>query len=86
MTRGYKGKEEESLVTNLRIVGVEYNQHEEQLLKVVTVSEEGYIEVANYKSLEEGLQSLKNWHLYDVVNEESVEISRIIISEFIDLY
>ena len=41
LTRGYKGKEEESLVTNLRIVGVEYNQHEEQLLKVVIVSEEG---------------------------------------------
>ena len=86
LTRGDRGKEEYNPITYLRIVAAVDSRHEEQLLTVFTVSEEGCLEVENHKSLEEGIQSLKDWHLYDVVNEESVDISRIIISEFIDLY
>ena len=45
----------------------------EQLLKVVTISEE---EDANQKPLEEELQSLEGWQQDDAVGEERVETSK----------
>lgn len=81
--REEKRKEKVILVTYLKIVRAEDNQYEQQLLEVVTTNEE---EVANQKPLEEELQSLEDWQLDDVVDEESVEVSSIIQSESIDLY